>query len=163
MEAVCDILEFRGKYRFLSNFHPVEADYAGIVFPTLEHAFQAAKTTVRTEQFRIAECKTPGEAKRFGRTVTLRQDWEYIKVYVMASLLRRKFSCYHLQDLLLDTGNAMLVEGNDWGDTFWGVCKGRGQNVLGCLLMTIRDDLREQNQEHGKETRKIKQSERNNA
>jgi ribA/ribD-fused uncharacterized protein len=138
---------FRGQYAFLSNFHQergTDIRLDGEVYPSVEHAFQAAKTLDRNGRFRIRMALTPSEAKRRGRSVVLRADWEEVKVEVMYGLLRQKFR--HgtpLAKLLLDTGDALLVEGNDWGDYFWGVCNGRGWNHLGKLLMRVREELRE--------------------
>lgn len=132
------IESFFGRYRFLSNFYPCEMDVAAVRYPTLEHAFQAEKTTNMTEREIIRNAKTPGQAKALGRRVTLRENWNEIRVDVMRELLGIKFSDKVLRALLLDTGDAQLVEGNTWGDVFWGVCEGRGENMLGKLLMEIR-------------------------
>ena len=85
---------------------------------------------------------TAAEAKQTGRTLSLRPDWETIKLGVMEQLLRQKFTTHAaLQDQLKSTRPHSLVEDNTWGDTFWGVCKGQGANHLGRLLMSIRDEL----------------------
>lgn len=135
------ISEFRKQYYFLSNFANSEISYAGKVFPTAEHLFQALKTTdpdIR-EQIRLEE--TPGKAKYRGRSVLLRSDWEAIKLDVMREVLRRKFSEPTLKSKLLATGSTQLVEGNTWNDTYWGVCNGTGENQLGKLLMELREHL----------------------
>lgn len=103
---------FRGAHRFLSNFFPAEVSYEGAIYPSVENAFQAAKCMDASERTVFAVC-SPAEAKRFGRRVRL-----------------------------LATGSAELIEGNVWNDTFWGVCRGRGQNHLGRILMEVRDGLR---------------------
>lgn len=72
----------------------------------------------------------------------MRSDWEEVKLGVMEGLLREKFSDPELRRKLLATGERELVEGNDWGDSFWGVCAGRGKNHLGRLLMKLREELR---------------------
>lgn len=133
---------FSGEYRFLSNFYPCEMDVAGVRYPTLEHAFQAEKTTNPTERELVRNAKTPGQAKALGRRVTLREDWESVKMDVMRELLRMKFSNKVLRAELLGTGEARLVEGNYWNDRYWGVCNGRGENRLGKLLMEIREEIR---------------------
>jgi ribA/ribD-fused uncharacterized protein len=137
---------FAGEYAFLSNFHPLPAaivEHGDIRYRTVEHAFQAAKTLDLDQRRRIAAINSPAEAKRAGRKVALRPGWDQIRVWVMGELLSFKFGFPQLFDHLLATGDAELVEGNTWGDTFWGVCQGRGENVLGHLLMAIRLDLRE--------------------
>ena len=129
---------FDGEFGFLSNFCPSKIEFEGIVFPTVEHAFQAAKTLDLEERKRIAKLETAGKAKRAGRKVVLREDWEEIKVAIMFELCLEKFSQPIFKELLLATGNARLVEGNTWNDTFWGVCNGIGKNNLGNILMEIR-------------------------
>ena len=93
---------------------------------------------------RIIFAATPSAAKRAGRKVRLRDDWELVRVHVMRDLLTQKFAHDSLAALLLSTGNAELVEGNTWGDTFWGVCGGTGLNVLGKLLMEHRLRLKQE-------------------
>lgn len=129
---------FSGEYRFLSNFY---ADPHG--GPTVEHYFQAAKTLNPDEIEAILRARTPGQAKSMGRKATLRPDWDDIKDGVMLELLRDKFYIKHMRSKLLATGDAELIEGNTWGDTYWGVCNGRGQNKLGKLLMQVRDELKD--------------------
>lgn len=134
---------FTGEYEFLSNFYPSEVEYKGIKFPTVEHAFQAAKCKTKEEMQKFTEYETPGKAKRAGRKVDLRDGWETVKLFVMEELLRQKFSNPAMARKLLDTGGIVLVEGNHWNDTFWGVCDGKGENHLGVLLMKIRKELSE--------------------
>lgn len=133
---------FTGQYKFLSNFHPAEVEFDGIIYPTVEHAYQAAKTFNTTEREVIQHMETPGAAKRYGRGVELRSDWEWVKVDIMTLLCRRKFSQPDLREQLLATGDALLVEGNNHGDRFWGVYNGSGRNELGQILMEIRDECR---------------------
>jgi len=135
------ISEFVGGFRFLSNFYPVPIMLEGNVYLSLEHAFQAAKTADPLEQQKIREMLTPGKAKRAGRQVTLRSNWEQIKLRVMLALVRQKFGHPELGKKLLATGNKELIEGNNWGDTFWGVCKEKGENHLGKILMKVRSEL----------------------
>lgn len=134
---------FSGKYRFLSNFYPAKVSLDGWDFPTVEHAFQAAKTLDSNKRRQIQQAASPGDAKRLGRTVNLRADWEDVKIDVMRQLLRRKFADPFLLSQLLATGTEELIEGNWWRDTFWGVCNGVGENHLGKLLMEIRDEYSE--------------------
>lgn len=135
-----DILEFQGEYRWLSNFWPSPVILDGVTFPTVENAYQAAKThRAQREPFR--HC-TAGQAKKLGRTVKMRVDWEQVKVFIMRSLINQKFAPNtDLAEKLKATGDKKIVEGNYWNDTFWGVCKGRGQNILGLLLMERRSFL----------------------
>jgi len=137
--------KFDGDYRWLSNFWPCEVELDGQKYPSVEHAYQAAKTTDTAVRKTIRDAPTAGKAKRLGKTVSLRSDWDSIKLDVMEHLLRQKFAMGTLlASKLLQTGEAKLVEGNTWGDVFFGVCKGKGLNHLGELLMKIRADVRKQ-------------------
>lgn len=137
---------FREKYAFLSNFHPSQVGMDGLIYPTVEHAYQAAKTLNPGLRTAIRTAGTPGYAKQMGRAVKLREDWESVKLDVMLDLLRRKFSHDDFRKQLLATGDATLIEGNDWGDHFWGMSgyhpNRKGLNHLGRLLMQVRSELR---------------------
>lgn len=135
---------FAGEYSFLSNFYPAEVILEGIRYPTAEHAYQAAKTNSRSEKYRIADLDTPSKAKRAGRKLRLRSDWERVKLAVMDGVVATKFfSNPDIAQKLIQTGEATLIEGNGWGDVFWGVCNGVGRNELGKILMEVRKDLQE--------------------
>lgn len=136
------ITEFQADYRFLSNSYHSVTEFEGIEYPTVEHAYQSAKTLDTNERRRIAALPTPAEAKRAGRQLALRPDWEQVKFEFMEQCVRYKFT--HHPDLrrkLLATGAAYLEEGNTWGDTVWGVYNGQGENRLGKLLMKVRTEL----------------------
>lgn len=133
---------FTGDYRFLSNFHFARMNYMGLWWPTSEHPYQALKTINRPDRQYIASLPTPGMAKRAGRKLTIRPDWEQVKLVAMLGVVRAKFEQHpELADLLCETGDVELVEGNTWGDTYWGVCDGVGQNQLGKTLMLVRKEL----------------------
>lgn len=136
---------FDGEYSFLSNFELSPFTVNGVVFPTMEHYFQAMKATNQEDLLEITKAPTPGKAKRLGRKVKIRSDWEYIKKDIMLEGLRKKFAIPELKQKLLDTGDAYLEEGNTWGDCYWGVCNGTGENNLGKLLMRVREEIRESN------------------
>lgn len=142
------INKFQGKYYFLSNFSQSTIVYEGITYPTVEHAFQAAKSTSDKVRQEIAAAPTPNRAKHLGRCVQLRADWEDVKYQVMEDCLRAKFAIPELKEMLLATGDTELIEGNWWQDNTWGVCyckncQGKiGQNHLGKLLMKIREELK---------------------
>jgi len=133
---------FRGPYSFLSNLYPCEIVYEGLNYPTTEHCYQAVKTLDKITRIRIAQLSNPVDAKKIGKSLEIREDWEDIKAFVMYTLLELKFSQEKFKKLLLSTGNAQLIDGNWWGDTYWGVSKGVGMNYLGKLLMKIREKLR---------------------
>ena len=139
---VTKIDKFDGtEYGFLSNFYSSPIQYEGIIYPTVEHMFQALKAEDDGTRRKIANASTPGQAKRLGRSVALRGDWEEVKVDVMRTALKLKFSNPTLKAKLLATGEAELIEGNTWNDRFWGVCGGTGKNMLGTLLMELRASL----------------------
>lgn len=134
--------KFDGVYRFLSNFHPCTIKFEGKEYWTVEHAYQAAKTLDNKQREWVQQASSPGLAKRRGRRVDIRQDWDKIKIQIMMKLVLNKFQNPKLRDRLLATGDAELVEGNSWGDTFWGVSRGRGKNYLGRILMQVRQHLK---------------------
>lgn len=137
------ISEFRGKYAFLSNFYEASVQYDGLPFHNNEAAFQSAK--ILEKQKRMLFCGlNPSDAKRLGRRLKLRPDWEQVKTEVMEIIVRDKFARNpDLKERLLATSNTALVESNTWGDTCWGVCKGEGENRLGHILMQVRNKLAE--------------------
>lgn len=132
---------FFGDYRWLSNFHLTTIKYEDMIYHSSEAAYQAAKTLDIKEREKFQTC-SPGETKKLGKSIALRSDWESVKLSVMETILREKFKNPFLKKLLIETGNAILVEGNWWGDQYWGVCNCVGLNNLGKLLMKIREDLR---------------------
>lgn len=129
----------------LSNFWPVKFIYKGLVYKSAEHAYQAAKCVLPDEAAKIRNSDTAADAKKLGKKVSLRHDWNEIKLQVMKEILRCKF--YQNQDLrkiLLDTGEATLIHKAPW-DGFWGDGKdGSGENRLGEQLMEIRSEFHEQ-------------------
>ena len=140
------IKSFSGEYRFLSNFYPVEVVLDGVTYPTVENAYQAAKTLDLEKRKEFIDV-LPGFAKRLGQRLELRPDWGGVKLNIMQRLNEQKYMRPDLREKLCDTYPQDIVEGNTWGDTFWGVCEGKGSNHLGQILMTIRmqlliDDLR---------------------
>lgn len=141
------ISRFRDEYYFLSNFYRCSIRLDGNNFPTAEHAFQWRKATLLEDQTRILEASTPGKAKRIGRSILLPARWDAIKLAWMTRVLQAKFSLPALSDMLLATGDAHLIEGNNWHDNFWGACccstcsTRIGRNELGILLMKTRHKL----------------------
>lgn len=133
--------KFDGEFDFLSNFYASKVHYDGMEFSSVEHAYQAAKTVDKDGRIKIRNAKNAAAAKKLGQKVTLRKDWDNIKLDVMLDLLRQKFAIPELGKLLLQTGDAELIEGNTWGDVFWGVCRGIGKNHLGKTLMRVRKEM----------------------
>jgi ribA/ribD-fused uncharacterized protein len=140
------ITRFIGEYSFLSNFYDSSIIIDGKLFKTVEHAYQAHKTLDSEDFEKIRKSKTPSEAKKIGRTVSLREDWDSVKVSLMKVFLQKKFENPFLADLLVSTQDALLIEENFWNDKFWGVCRGSGKNMLGKLLMEVRENIKHQQQ-----------------
>lgn len=147
--AIEQITRFAGPYRFLSNFYPSPFNVEGIDYDTNEHFFNAHKTLDMAEHRYVASAPTAAEAKRRGRRVQLRPDWDVAARYaVMWRALELKFSTPPLRQQLVDTAPAELVEGTDWHDTHWGIClcdrhRGAGENHLGRMLMELRGKIQE--------------------
>jgi hypothetical protein len=138
---------FTGEDRWLSNFWPVEVVFEGALYPSVEHAYVAAKTLDRDVRASIAQLQTAGAAKRAGRALKVRADWELVKYDIMESLIRQKFQHVALRRQLMATGQGMLIEGNTWGDRFWGMTWQEGpipgwvgENNLGKIIMRVRDE-----------------------
>lgn len=140
------INKFEGEYFFLSNFYPspivIKDGEDEFIAKTVEHYFQYMKTPSMEEGIGILAANTPGEAKRLGRKCHLRKDWEQVKDKVMLTALRKKFTIPELKKKLIATGDKELIEGNLWHDTYWGVCNGIGKNMLGKLLMQVREEIK---------------------
>lgn len=133
---------FRGEYYFLSNFFEAPVIYEGISYKNNEAAFQSAKVLDKSirKEFSLLD---PSSAKRKGRHVQLRKDWEEVKYDIMYEICLAKFSQNeNLKHKLLATHNQHLEEGNNWGDKIWGTVKGQGENHLGKILMKVREELR---------------------
>ena len=130
---------FDGEYGFLSNFYPIKITHNGREYLSSEAAYQSAKCPGYEDRFVNAH---PARAKRMGHSkkIKSRDDWAEVRLGVMEEILRIKFSDAELAEKLRATYPAVLVEGNDWGDRFWGV-DGTGENNLGKLLMKIRDEI----------------------
>lgn len=139
-------MQFRNEYHFLSNFYRCPVTYEGLTYQNTEAAFQAAKCIgenigLRNEFVNLSG----GEAKRKGRHVPLRADWENVKLNVMLAIVTAKFKQNpDLAKKLLATDNLELVEDNTWNDTYWGRCQGVGKNMLGTILMQVRYELQKE-------------------
>ena len=132
-------------YTFLSNFYEAPVTYGGLTYGSAEAAFQAQKCLTEEEKLPFTQAR-PGKSKGMGRRVQLRPDWEQVKVGLMEEIVRAKFTQNaQLAQQLLATDGRYLAEGNTWGDTFWGVNlrSGRGENHLGKILMTVREELKQ--------------------
>lgn len=139
------ISEFSPPYHFLSNFHTQDIYYIdNQVYKSAEHAYHSEKATNSRDRHFVMDASTPGAAKRRGNQIVCRPDWEYIKLERMLTIVRRKFDNGLLRRDLLATRDRILIEGNTWGDTFWGVCKGEGENHLGKILMLVRQEKRDE-------------------
>ena len=144
------IKDFRGKYYFLSNFSPSKIEYDGYTYENAEAAFHAQKNSSTFYKY-MMQFQDPSTAKKEGRKVRLREDWEEVKDNIMYEIVKAKFTQDKLlRNKLLATKDAMLIEGNTWHDNYWGVCscdrcKNKAHidsNNLGEILMRVREELR---------------------
>lgn len=137
-----EIKGFFGKYRWLSNFWYAPVMYGGIIYPTNEHAYQAAKTDNEQLHKEVLVLTSPMDVKKWGYTIRLKSDWDSIKYGIMKSIVVDKFTRNkHLTLWLIATKDAYLEETNTWNDTYWGVSGGIGLNNLGNILMEVRSEL----------------------
>ena len=137
------INSFKDEYFFLSNFYDSTVTYNGLTYQNREAAFQAQKCQFLHERIPFTKMN-PSEAKKAGRKVVLRKDWETVKINIMAQIVKAKFEQNEeLAIKLLNTGDAYLEEGNNWGDHIWGTVNGQGANYLGYILMGVRDHLKQ--------------------
>jgi N-glycosidase YbiA len=140
-ETILDIKGFFGPYCWLSNYHLVDIIFEDQVYKSTEHAYMASKTLDPYARRAIQACATPKEAKQLGRRVKLRPHWDEIKYDFMLQITRQKYDNSECRALLLATGDAYLEETNTWGDVYWGVCNGVGENNLGKIIMQVRDEI----------------------
>jgi ribA/ribD-fused uncharacterized protein len=139
------ITQFIDEYRWLSNFQSVQIKYEGRVYPSVEHAYISAKSDDDGWKQLCASSKyRAGDLKQVSKDIELREDWEDVKVFIMYDLLKLKFQQEPFKTKLLNTGDMELIEGNYWGDTFYGIDMNtdEGQNILGRLIMKIRKEIR---------------------
>ena len=137
-----DIFGFFEEYRFLSNIHECQVEVEGIIYTSSEAAYVAQKTLDQSIRLEISRMD-PKKAKVFGQIISLRDNWTSYRVLAMVKVLLAKFNQNpELKQKLLDTGNKYLEETNTWNDTFWGVCDGKGYNMLGECLMAVRESFK---------------------
>ena len=136
-----NIESFDGKYRWLSNFWLCPVARSGYIYPSTENAYQSAKVSKFIGENPFLTC-SPAKAKEYGQKMLDRMSWDSVKVDVMRGVLKQKFrEGSYLGEKLIDTDNVSIIQGNTWGDKFWGVCDGEGRNMLGFLIMQIRSEL----------------------
>ena len=148
MQTSNKINAFRSDYYFLSNFYECPVTYEGITYQNNEAAFQAQKCK-EYEDRKMFSTLNASEAKRLGRRVHLRSDWEQIKIKIMKEVVTAKFKQHpELMEKLIETYPAYLEEGNTWGDKIWGTVDGKGANNLGKILMETREELMNQERQY---------------
>lgn len=145
------IYGFQDEYRWLSNFDPTPLVYGGLQIKTAEHLYNALKTNSLEEALHVLDADTPGQAKRRGQKVTLKDNWDNLEKFVaMRTTVGVKFiGNLKLASKLVETGDLELIEANHWHDQVWGdcfcgqpQCETEGKNHLGKILMELRSDLR---------------------
>jgi ribA/ribD-fused uncharacterized protein len=146
---VREIRDFHGENFFLDNFFVRDFIIDGVVYKTVEHRFQSKKMMNKEDEFEIIVADSPSKAKMLGNMLYMRKDWYRVRYSVMLEAVWEKFSQHEdLKNKLLETGEALLVEGNTWHDNIWGDCECikcrniEGQNYLGKILMKVREELR---------------------
>lgn len=138
MRYMSIISGFKDEHRWLSNFWIHDS----VRQLSVEHHYQAAKTTNYEDWLLVMAAPTAGQAKKLGKLVTIRPDWEDIKFIIMEQFTREKYATNRsLREKLIETRGSLLIEENHWGDTVWGVCNGVGENRLGKILMKVRDEF----------------------
>jgi ribA/ribD-fused uncharacterized protein len=146
---VINFYSTRDEYGCFSNFASSPIHLKGKTWPTAEHYFQAHKFAEGEYQEAIRQAKSPMIAARLGRSrkQTLRPNWESIKEAVMREAIFAKFEQHEdLRAILLGTGEALLVE-HTANDSYWGDGgDGSGKNVLGQILMSVREEFRQREQ-----------------
>lgn len=139
------VQEFQGNYRWLSNFWPCIVHFESQVFPSAEHAYQAAKSLDPRHRALMTAPIHASVAKKLSKNVALRLDWEQVRLATMKQIVSDKFTRNQaLKAALLATGDSQLEEGNYWRDRFWGISpagSGNGLNHLGKILMQVRKEL----------------------
>lgn len=163
-----NITRFTRENGVFSNFYPANVIYENIEFPTVEHGFVAAKSYNKLFWKEISEmpANSAGLAKRKGRKINLRSDWDLIKLKVMRELLEQKFRQAKFKEKLLSTGDVQIIEGNCWHDNYWGDCyckkckNIKGQNHLGKLLMKIREELKNEDNGNGGYSQRVREIKR---
>jgi ribA/ribD-fused uncharacterized protein len=147
MTPVRPIVRFESEFFWLSNFYEVPVKLGNLTFGSTEAAFQGCKYKAalgdQKEQYEFMQDMiqaNPSQSKKLGKRLLIDLDkWESIKVTCMREVVKAKFDQHDdLRLKLIETGAALLVEGNTWGDKFWGRCDGMGLNVLGSILMELR-------------------------
>ncbi len=140
--------KFFGDHRWLSNFHLCEIEFEGLVYPSTEHAYQAAKTDNNELRQLVRDLPTPAKARKAGQLLPLVENWHTTRKFeVMEEITRTKFTKHpDLKQKLLETKDLELTEGNTWHDNCWGVCscktcQNNGENHLGKILMKVRTEL----------------------
>jgi hypothetical protein len=128
-------------HRFLSNFEETLIEYDGLTYLCTEGAYQAAKSPHKSVKEAFVGL-TGAEAKKLGQKIEMRPDWDKVKTQVMLDVTRIKYKNRYMAHKLLRTGDRYLEETNWWGDKYWGVCNGVGNNYLGHILMKVRNELR---------------------
>ena len=136
------ITSFRGKHGFLSNFYRCAVEFDGVFYSSAEHAYVAAKSLDHGVRMKVRRILHPGDVKRYGRKIAIRDGWDDIKFSVMRAIVTDKFmNNPALREKLIATGDEHIEEGNWWGDTYWGVCEGEGKNNLGKIIMHVREEI----------------------
>lgn len=133
--------KFKGEYEFLSNRFLCRFEWQGLEYGSAEAAYQASKCRDESERKVFAYC-SPDKAALKGRDIVPSPDWENARLSTMESIIRAKFEQHPiLMRKLKETGNRLLINGNNKHETYWGIdlYSWQGENHLGKIIMNIRD------------------------
>jgi ribA/ribD-fused uncharacterized protein len=128
-------------FEFLSNFYNSSITFEGKLYPSVEHAYQAAKSLNQETRDLIRKADNPNLAKRLGQSIIVREDWNDVKISIMKSLIRKKFENPFIRWRLKETYDRPLINENRWNDRYWGVVEGVGENWLGKILEEVRKEI----------------------
>jgi len=130
------------KGSFLSNFYESSIELDAVVYRNAEAAYQAMKSNDSLVRVKFINLNG-ASAKALGKRIELRKDWNDIKLDMMYKIVKNKFMQNStITKLLIDTNDKVIIEGNTWGDIYWGICNGIGENNLGKILMKVREEMK---------------------
>ena len=129
------------EHEYLSNFYASSVMYEGMLYPTVEHAYQASKSLDPTTRHLIKKAKDPNIAKRLGQSIVVRTDWYDVRIDIMRQLIHEKFKNPFLRHKLKELAGKKLINENRWNDRFWGIVNGSGENWLGRILEEVREEI----------------------
>jgi len=138
-------LRFNGETHPLSNFYPAKINVDGKIYKTAEHYYQSEKATNTMDKSRVMQAESPSNARRIGKQIKKRADFDEIKDIIMYKGVKAKFTQnVEVKAYLLATGDRYLIEDASFSP-YWGTgYNDMGENKMGKMLMQIRDELKQE-------------------